>query len=139
MIYISVDHVFIRCLVLGFPDLAEGKIDSWQHGSGGLGHLMFPIGIGAACHEKKSAVVQRNLNRRYMFECLMAQTKQTGFTKGHRSDVHIFVAGCSFIAVPSDTVSAVPVEIKEHRVKTDLRLIFNPLPDLQQFFRPVGI
>jgi len=62
----------------------------------------------------------------------MAQPEKPCFAKNYRSDVHFLVDAGGFIAVPAHTVSAVPVEIKQHGIKFNTGMLLHTFPDLEQ-------
>lgn len=121
------------------PGLSKSKVDPRQYGSCRFGYLMLPPGIGVSGHQQKGAVMQRDFNWWDTFEHFMAQAEHTGFTKGDRSNIHVFIARGSPITVPSHAVSAVPVKVQQNGIKTDAGFELYTLPDKQQLSGPVGI
>lgn len=68
----------------------------------------------------------------------MAQTKQSCFPKSNRGNIHVLVGAGGFIAVPSNPVTPVPVEVEQHGIELDMGMLLHTIPHLQQFCRPVG-
>ena len=83
--------------------------------------------------------MQGDFNLGNVFEDFMAQTKESCFPESHRCDVHVLVATGGFIAVPSNNVNTIPLEIKKDGIKINIGMLLHTLPDLKELDRPVGV
>src|SRR5690606_37242796 len=92
-------------------NLPESKVDSRQLIFNCFWYLMLPKTLCRSGHQQKRAMMKRNFNNRQILFEFMAQFEHSGFAKANRSNNRILPKIFFFIAVPSNAIATIAVQV----------------------------